>query len=425
MEAAQALREEQMRERGRRRAKGAIQKAEERGEFAETPAGTALMQRAIEPLTKAIEEFIADAQSGRPGRRHQAARFLIGVDPALAAYATVRTALAAAPRRSSLVATAVRVGRALETELIAAAFEAENKALYKAVVRKAKSRGLTPQRIAKAVELANKHFEVTPTLWTEQERIHIGTKLVEMAVERLGIIQVHINPIGKNRFQHRLELTAETAAWYARFNEAAALAKPMWLPTVTPPKPWEAIRGGGYHTDRIRAQPLLTRAFPGQADKLQEADMSTVYTALNGLQSTPWRINRRVLDVMAHAWEHGLDFPSLPQRFDEPLPEKPEEVANAPKGSPLRKEWRELTGPIHRRNAQSRSDRFTFDRLLEIAKENANEPAIYFPHRLDFSFPLLSRNDRVKVKLVNDSWLPCSFVSAKWRGTWNPSSRQQ
>lgn len=42
-----------------------------------------------------------------------------------------------------------------------------------------------------------------------------------------------------------------------------------------------------------------------------------------------------------------------------------------------------------------------------------------------FSFPLLSRSDRVKVKIVNDSWLPSSFVSAKWRGTWNPSSRQQ
>lgn len=42
-----------------------------------------------------------------------------------------------------------------------------------------------------------------------------------------------------------------------------------------------------------------------------------------------------------------------------------------------------------------------------------------------FSFPLLSRSDRVTVKIVNDSWLPSSFVSAKWRGTWNPSSRQQ
>lgn len=42
-----------------------------------------------------------------------------------------------------------------------------------------------------------------------------------------------------------------------------------------------------------------------------------------------------------------------------------------------------------------------------------------------FSFPLLSRSDRVKVRIVNDSWLPSSFVSAKWRGTWNPASRQQ
>ena len=42
-----------------------------------------------------------------------------------------------------------------------------------------------------------------------------------------------------------------------------------------------------------------------------------------------------------------------------------------------------------------------------------------------FSFPVMSRNDRVIIELVNDTWLPCSFVSAKWRGTWNPHTRQQ
>jgi hypothetical protein len=42
-----------------------------------------------------------------------------------------------------------------------------------------------------------------------------------------------------------------------------------------------------------------------------------------------------------------------------------------------------------------------------------------------FAFPIMSRNDRVVIELVNDTWLPSSFVSAKWHGTWNPSSRQQ
>lgn len=384
MDAIQVAREDAMRERGRRRAKATIVKAEERGDIAETPAGTKLLSRAIAPLSKAIEEFVAAAKSGKAGRRHQAVRLLEGVNPELAAYVTVRACLSAASKGYAVQSAAITTARALEMELVADAFEAANKGLYQAVVGKAKSRGLTPQRIAKAVELANKHFEVTPTLWTEQERVHLGTKLVELTIERLGIVKADYVVIGRNKTQHKLSFTAETGAWYARFNEAATLAKPMWLPTVTEPKPWGAIKGGGYYTDRIRAQSLLTRAFPGQLQQLQEGDMSKVYAALNGLQATPWAINTRVLDVMADAWERGLDLPGLPKRFDEPLPEKPEEVADAEKGSDIRKEWRTLVRGIHQRNAQSRADRFTFDRLVDIAKENATNPAIYFPHRLDF-----------------------------------------
>lgn len=42
-----------------------------------------------------------------------------------------------------------------------------------------------------------------------------------------------------------------------------------------------------------------------------------------------------------------------------------------------------------------------------------------------FSIPIMSRNDRVSIDLVNDTWLPCSFTSAQWRGTFNPNTRQQ
>lgn len=41
------------------------------------------------------------------------------------------------------------------------------------------------------------------------------------------------------------------------------------------------------------------------------------------------------------------------------------------------------------------------------------------------SFPVRSRSDRVKVTIVNDSWLPSNFSAAKWNGTWNPFTRQR
>lgn len=41
-----------------------------------------------------------------------------------------------------------------------------------------------------------------------------------------------------------------------------------------------------------------------------------------------------------------------------------------------------------------------------------------------FSIPILGRNDRISVSLINSSWRPCSFTSAQWRGTFNPLTRQ-
>lgn len=41
-----------------------------------------------------------------------------------------------------------------------------------------------------------------------------------------------------------------------------------------------------------------------------------------------------------------------------------------------------------------------------------------------FNVPVLSRNDRVTIDLVNDTWLPSSFLSASWRGIFNTKARQ-
>lgn len=41
------------------------------------------------------------------------------------------------------------------------------------------------------------------------------------------------------------------------------------------------------------------------------------------------------------------------------------------------------------------------------------------------SIPILSRADRARITIVNDTWLPSSFLSATWRGTFNPNTRQQ
>ena len=160
----QLAQEQRMRDRGADRAR----RTQSRQETAETPAGIQLAKKAVEPLTNAIRAFLAPSKGA--GRRHTAAKLLAGVDPELAAYITVRTTLGAAAGRTTLHKAAMSLTEVLEAELIADQFETVNGALYRAVIRNAQARGLSPSRQMKAVLLANRRFNLVDKPWTLGQR---------------------------------------------------------------------------------------------------------------------------------------------------------------------------------------------------------------------------------------------------------------
>ena len=41
-----------------------------------------------------------------------------------------------------------------------------------------------------------------------------------------------------------------------------------------------------------------------------------------------------------------------------------------------------------------------------------------------FRFPVQSKNDRVSIKILSDSYLPCSFQSAEWEGFYTIRSQR-
>jgi Autographiviridae RNA polymerase len=380
-------RERLMRERGKARAMAAQRRALERGEAADTPAGVTLAKRAVRPLTDAIHAFLAPRKGA--GRRHTAAKLLAGIDPELVAYITVRSVLGAAAVGQRVHKAALALTEALEEELIADAFERDHGALYRAVVRNARERGLAPARQAKAVGLANRQFALVERPWTFNQRTHLGVKLVELAVSTLGILEAYFEKRRKGkkiRQSHRLRFTPEIDAWMAKYNAAASLTKPLYLPTVVPPKPWEGVRGGGYYSGRPLQ--LIAKPFPGQMEALQAATeagtMAPVYKGLNGLQNTAWRVNKRVLEVMREAWDGNVAGLPMPKREPEPKPEAPREVVEDVKGGAHRRAWRRMMRGWHERDTKDRAARFEFVRALGIAEEHAEFPEIYFPHRLDF-----------------------------------------
>lgn len=381
---AQIEREQLMADEGSRRVLNSITKAKSRGMATDTPGGVEIVKRAVAPLATAIREFVGSANAGRAGRRNTAAAALEGIDPDLIAYLTVKTAIDSASRHLTLRAAAIAIAYRLEMEVLADKFETANSALYRAIVRNAKERGLSPERYAKSVQLAADKFGVASFMWDIKTRAHIGTKLIELFIAADGPVESQLERRGKNQTNIFLTLTDKAENWIERHNEVTSLARPMFLPAVVPPKPWDDVTGGSYYSPAIQERSILSRSFPGQIELLREANLTTVYAGLNGLQETPWRINRRVFDVMQEAYDKALPLPCVPSPEDMPLPAKPEGFEEEDKGGPIRAAWRKEAATVHRVNNERRSRRFEFIRGLGIAKDNLDQDAIYFPHRCDF-----------------------------------------
>ncbi|SFZ81709.1 DNA-directed RNA polymerase [Devosia enhydra] len=105
--------------------------------------------------------------------------------------------------------------------------------------------------------------------------------------------------------------------------------------------------------------------------------------ALNAIQRTPWKINGWLLDVMTEAYRSGSKLGGLPYADTVDLPKKSTEEWEA-MTEEERNKWKFHLSSIHGHNARMESRRKALLTQIDIAETMRNQPAIWFPHFLDF-----------------------------------------
>ena len=106
-------------------------------------------------------------------------------------------------------------------------------------------------------------------------------------------------------------------------------------------------------------------------------------SALNAIQRTPWRINGWALDVMMEAFTTGHGLGGLPDRDTQELPHKTADEW-ALMSEEERNKWKFGLSLVHGANARSESRLKALLTQLDIATKMRDQPAIWFPHFLDF-----------------------------------------
>ena len=373
------------RDAGRDRFLRAVTKAQERGRGDETAAGVAVLRRTLEPTAKAIQQWISDSMAGKPQHRATAAVLLDGIDPYLLAYLTLSRMFAGVSYRKAgrpLSQLASSIATSIDHELRMAAFEEQQPSLYATVMARLKDRGATEQHVERVAVYAAGKYGVEWAGWTVPQTYHIGTALVDIAMAQTGLFDLAHPLVGRNRRPAVIQPRPEMIAWMQDRDEKAALMRPVLGPMIVPPRPWKGIFGGGYRSDAILKAPIVKRLGKEHRVALEAADLGKVCNGLNAIQETPWRINTRVLDVARALWDAGAEMPGLPPKEDRPLPEQT--WTEEPPPQDALKAWKRAARDVYDANIASRSMRMLTVQQLEAAEELSGEPALFFPHNLDF-----------------------------------------
>ena len=168
-------------------------------------------------------------------------------------------------------------------------------------------------------------------------------------------------------------------------------------PTVIPPKEWTSYNDGGYYGDLQNSSNLLrlhdARTFFGQQylRKLAQVELAKVRAAINAIQSTPWKINIPVLEVMERIVDMGGGKAGLPYFAEAPkpcvLPEEPtqEELEH----------YKDVMPSWYKQETRRKSQALRALSHIKLARQFSKYEKIYFPCNMDFRgrvYPIPSFN---------------------------------
>ncbi|HEL7667254.1 TPA: hypothetical protein UL927_000606 [Stenotrophomonas maltophilia] len=369
------------------------EKIREQRQEAETGPGRKLVMESIDATAAAIMAFVAEADTGKPGKRHAALKFIRHLNPHALAYLTSFTcvnALVADHRKA--VSVAITLGHEVANEINFSLLREKHPGLYRVVQEQLKKS--TSARHSTAVMrhvIADAEFapEDDKRLYlSDKDALLVGMKLIELFVEATGLVElVTVAERGKRHLL--IAGNQKVLDWLTKAHDSAALYQPVLMPMVVPPRPWTTPRDGGYLTDIGGRADLVRTRNRAYKRELALVDMPNVYQALNAIQATAWKVNVPVLEVMRELWNAGGGVAGLPERELMDLPSRPALLETDPDyfkehHADEFKEWKRDRAKVYEANARSVSTRLAAAQKIALAEKFAEYPAIYFPHNLDF-----------------------------------------
>lgn len=369
-----------------------VAKAQARGTEADTLPAQTLMVRAMTPMIDSLKAFKADIFGGKAGRKGATALLLKDINDEEAAYLTAKAVMNGISAKRSLTQVALMAGTYVEENEYFKSFKAVAPKHYTRLKKKVeKVNTERSKRLAMAAH-ARKAGAERPG-WEKATKITVGTVLVRLFCEATGLAEVVKERTSRTSTTFVIRPTETTVEFLNKSHQQCELMNPFRMPMVCKPLAWKDLRSGGYFTDVMTMLKTNSKAY---LQELGQVDMPLVYDAMNTLQETPFRINRKVYNTILELWEGGSTVGGLPAREELPLQPLPvgEGMEKAERDAAIEQykvehpeawaKWRAARKEVREENIRRISKATAMLQKLSMAERMAERDRIYFPHQMDW-----------------------------------------
>lgn len=226
----------------------------EKGLESKTAAGRAIIASVVTKVAEGIEHL----QSTTTSNRDIARKKLKEMDPEQVAYLSLISVVDGISKKFSLLKVARAVGGYIEDQYRLTQWINDDKDVAKIIIKQANDKSATGRRNKKhgLTHKMNKDG-YGDTEWSNEERIHVGLRMVDVIITTTGIISLRRQTTARNKTTTFVEATPETLEWINNFNEANETKRPRFSPCIIEPKDWVGVWGGGYYSEVINVLPLV------------------------------------------------------------------------------------------------------------------------------------------------------------------------
>lgn len=406
----------------------ALERQVDRAEFDRSTTAQPLLGLLAPKVAANLDEWIAH-QTKHVRRKSVAHKFLIRLDSMKIAIISLKLLLTKiTQRKDTVTGIAVSIGQAIEDECRFGRIRDEEAKHFQKHIQKALNQrnGHTYKRAyMEAVEarmLEAGELNDSWESWRGDDNdvlFHIGARCIESVMASTGFVELDREGAGTKDDVQLLRIAPE---WAEQINSRAlslAGVNTFHQPMVVPPRPWTNPMGGGYWGKGRKPVRFIRTYNRKSLERYRDVDMPNVYKAVNLIQSSAWKINKRVLETAEAllGWTK-VNVKKWPSALPTDLPDRPVGIDEDPE---ILKAWKRSAAMVYRGERSRVSRRMSLMVSVETARKFADFEAIYFPHNLDWRgrvYPLCSfspqGNDVTKGMLLASHAEPVGADGIKW-----------